>query len=86
MKLFQLIITDKSSNFIQHDQMISHNHSPEQFYNDPFKSGKLLHIFIKWNVHSDIFKKGLHLPVQDLCADHPLAKARAQYKNIICNI
>ena len=86
MELFQLIITDKGSNFVQHDQMISHNHSPEQFYNDPFKSGKLLHIFIKWNVHSDIFKKGLHLPVQDLCADHPLAKARTQDKNIICNV
>ncbi len=55
MELFQLIITDKGSNFVQHDQMISHNHSPEQFYNDPFKSRKLLHIFIKGNVHSDIF-------------------------------
>ena len=38
MKLFQLVITDKGSNLIQHDQMISHNHCPEQFYNDPFKS------------------------------------------------
>ena len=86
MKLFQLVITDKGSNLIQHDQMISHNHCPEQFYNDPFKSRKLLHIFIKRNVHSDIFEKGLHLPVQDLCANHPLTKARTQHKNIICNI